>query len=130
MDANAQIVTGFLIKNNLRLAVAESLTGGLVQSKIVALEGSSGFFSGGLTAYIIGMKVHLLGVDRAEAERTNAVAPQIAEHMAKGICGLMKSQVGIGTTGYAEPDENLQVAIPYAYIGGLYQPCRRYCMPL
>ena len=83
--------SGFLIKNNLRLAVAESLTGGLVQSKMVALKGSSGFFSGGLTAYIIDMKVHLLGIDQAEAERTNAVAPQIAEHVAKGICELMKS---------------------------------------
>jgi len=67
MEPNYQIVTNFLLKNKIRLAVAESLTGGLLQSKMVALEGSSGFFSGGLTAYIIDMKVSLLGVDRAEA---------------------------------------------------------------
>lgn len=117
MEPKYRIVTGFLMKNKLRLAVAESLTAGLLQSKMVALDGASEFFSGGVTAYVIDMKVNLLGVDRAEAEKTNAVAPQIAENMARGICELMQSQVGLATTGYAEPDANLHVETPYAYIG-------------
>ena len=97
--------------------MAESLTAGLIQSKMAALEGASGFFSGGLTTYIIDMKVKLLGVDRAEAERTNAVAPQIVERMAQGICELMQAEVGLATTGYAVADANLQVDTPYAFIG-------------
>ena len=68
----------------LTLAVAESVTCGRLQARIGAISGASEFFLGGLTAYTIPQKVRHLGVDRALAEQTNAVSPEVAEQMARG----------------------------------------------
>jgi nicotinamide-nucleotide amidase len=97
------------------LAVAESLTAGHVQARVAAISGASTFFRGGVTAYSIEEKVKLLGIDRAAAMRVNCVSAEIAEQMARGVCALFDSDVGVATTGYAEPSAVDAVAMPFAW---------------
>jgi len=97
------------------LAVAESLTCGRVQARIGMISGASEFFLGGITAYSLAQKVRHLGVERAAAERVNCVSAEVAEQMARGACKLFGSDVGVATTGYAEPSADWQVVEPFAW---------------
>jgi nicotinamide-nucleotide amidase len=99
----------------LTLAVAESLTCGRVQARIGAISGASEFFLGGITAYSLDQKVRHLGVDRAAAEPVNAVSEELAEQMARGVCALFGAQVGLATTGYAEPSPEWKIPCPRAW---------------
>ena len=97
------------------LAAAESLTCGRVQARVGELSGASTFFRGGITDYGLEQKVQHLGVDREEAERANCVSALIAEQMACGVCRLFNSDLGIATTGYAEPAPDHGVSEPLAW---------------
>lgn len=101
----------------LRLAVAESLTSGNVQAAIGAESGVSVFFLGGITAYTLEQKVHHLGVDRGLAEACDCVSDEVARQMAIGVCHLFGSDLGVATTGYAEPAPTRGVDVPFAYWG-------------
>jgi nicotinamide-nucleotide amidase len=99
----------------LTLGVAESMTCGWVQVRIGAVSGASEFFLGGLSAYELDQKVRHLGVDRAHAESVNAVSAVVAEQMALGACAFFKSDIGLATTGYAEPYPAMGVSQPFAF---------------
>jgi nicotinamide-nucleotide amidase len=99
----------------LTLGVAESLTCGWMQVKIGATPGASNFFLGGLTAYELDQKVKHLGVSRAVAEPVNAVSAEVAEQMARGACRFFGSDLGLATTGYAEPVEERGIQTPFAF---------------
>ena len=99
----------------LTLSVAESLTCGWVQARIGSISGASDFFLGGITAYSVDEKVRHLGVDRAHAEAVNAVSLAVAEQMALGACRLFGSDLGLATTGYAEPSPARKVSEPFAF---------------
>src|ERR1043165_7142361 len=100
---------------SLTLAVAESLTCGRVQSRIGEISGASQFFLGGVTAYTLDAKVRQLGVDRAAARRVKCVSLSVAEQMARGVCGLFGSDLGVATTGYAEASKADGVRDPFAW---------------
>ncbi len=95
------------------LAVAESLTCGQVQARIGAISGASEFFLGGITAYSLDLKVKHLGVDRAAAAPVKSVSAAVAEQMARGVCALFGSELGLATTGYAEASAG--VPVPFAF---------------
>ena len=95
------------------LAVAESLTSGQVQARIGSIPGASEFFLGGITAYSLDQKVKHLGVDRALAAPVNSVSAAVAEQMARGVCVLFGSELGLATTGYAETAAG--VPVPFAW---------------
>jgi nicotinamide-nucleotide amidase len=97
------------------LAVAESLTAGHVQARVAAVSGASNFFLGGVTAYSLEQKVKLLGVKRAAAKKVHCVSAAVADEMARGVCGLFGADVGVATTGYAEPSAADGVAVPFAW---------------
>lgn len=99
----------------LTVAAAESLTCGRVQATIGAGSGASEFFCGGITAYSLEQKVRHLGVDRAAAKSVNSVSAAVAEQMARGVCLLFGSDLGVATTGYAEPSKVDNVAHPFAW---------------
>ena len=99
----------------LTLAVAESLTAGNVQARVAAVSGASNFFLGGITAYTLEQKVKHLGVDRAAAAEVNCVSAEIAGQMARGACALFGADVGVATTGYAEPAPAVGVDVPFAW---------------
>lgn len=100
----------------VKVAAAESLTVGRVQAELGRWSGSSGYFAGGVTAYEIAAKVKLLGVDAAHAAAVNAVSARVAEEMARGAAKLFGCEIGVATTGYAEPDPARGVAEPFAWV--------------
>lgn len=97
----------------LTLATAESVTCGRVQAKIGKISGASEFFLGGITAYTLEEKVRLLKIDRTAAKKVNCVSAKVAEQMARGACRLFKADVGVATTGYAEPAH--KIPQPFGY---------------
>jgi nicotinamide-nucleotide amidase len=104
-----------LLKRQLFIAAAESLTCGNIQAIIGAVSGSSNYFAGGITAYRIQDKARLLNVDEAHARSTNAVSERVAVEMARGVSELFRCDIGIGTTGYAEPSPAYGVDRPFAH---------------
>jgi nicotinamide-nucleotide amidase len=105
----------------LTISSAESLTAGRVQSLLSACSGSSAFFLGGLTAYNLEQKVRHLQVDRQVATSCNCVSALVAEQMAQGACALFGSDIGIATTGYAEPSPAEDVKDPFAWCALAYR---------
>jgi nicotinamide-nucleotide amidase len=99
----ASAVVDLLRTRRLRLATAESLTGGLVAAAIVSVPGASEVFDGGLVAYNHELKSRLLKVDPAWLAAHGAINAEVAEQMAVGARELFGSDVGIGTTGVAGP---------------------------
>lgn len=99
----------------LTLAVAESLTSGRVQAAVGAISGASNFFLGGITAYTLDQKMRHLGVDRAAAAAVNCVSAAVAEQMARGAATLFGADIGLATTGYAEPSPADGVTVPFAW---------------
>lgn len=104
-----------LARPALTLAAAESLTCGRVQAAVGSISGASNFFLGGITAYSLDEKVRHLGVARAAAKKVNCVSAGVAEQMARGVCELFGSDVGVATTGYAEPSPADKVSEPFAW---------------
>ncbi|MBI4626241.1 MAG: CinA family protein [Verrucomicrobia bacterium] len=104
-----------LLSPRLTLAAAESLTCGRVQAKVGEISGASEFFLGGITAYSLEQKVRHLGVDRAAAKGVQCVSASVAEQMARGVCALFGSDLGLATTGYAEPAPADGVVAPFAW---------------
>jgi nicotinamide-nucleotide amidase len=94
------VVGRLLVDRGLTLAVAESLTGGLVASRIVAVAGSSGWFRGGVVAYASEVKHDLLDVPDGPV-----VSAAAAEAMADGVRRRLGADVGLATTGVAGPTE-------------------------
>ncbi len=115
MSAAAELKTLLSARPRRTLAVAESLTAGHVQARVAAVPGASKYFLGGITAYSLDEKVRHLGVNRAAAKKVNCVSAVVAEEMARGVCELFGSDVGVATTGYAEPSPADGVAAAFAW---------------
>jgi nicotinamide-nucleotide amidase len=115
-EAEGRALHARLLALGVKVAVAESLTVGRVQAELGRWSGASGYFAGGVTAYEIAAKVRLLGVDEAHAEAVNAVSAQVAEEMARGAARLFGAEIGVATTGYAEPDLSREVSEPFAWV--------------
>lgn len=104
----------FLIEQKKTISVAESLTSGNIQSILASVNGASSFFLGGITAYNIDIKKQFFHFDYDKALSCECVSEEVALSMAKGITDIMGSDYGIGTTGFAVPNDN--VGVGYAYI--------------
>jgi nicotinamide-nucleotide amidase len=115
-DEEARALHGRLLALGVKVAMAESLTVGRVQAALGRRSGASGCFAGGLTCYATEAKVRLLGVDAAHAAEVNAVSARVAEEMARGAAKLFGCEIGVATTGYAEPDVGRGVAEPFAWV--------------
>jgi nicotinamide-nucleotide amidase len=102
------------------LAVAESLTGGLVAAEITAAPGASRAFRGSVTAYATDVKRDLLGVDGTLLAARGAVDPQVAAQMAVGVRKTLGADWGLATTGVAgpEPQDGQPVGTVYVAVEG------------
>ena len=99
----AGIVARLLIGRKLTLAVAESLTGGLITDRLTDIPGSSAFLDRGIVAYSNTCKMDLLGVPQDILEKYGAVSQETARRMAEGVQKLGKTDLGLATTGIAGP---------------------------
>ena len=92
-----------LTRQGLTIAIAESATGGMVASRLTDISGSSSYFMGGIVAYSNFIKTSILGVPEETVERYGAVSEQTAVAMAKGVRHLLRTDIGVSTTGIAGP---------------------------
>ncbi len=92
------VVGRSLVRAGLRLAVAESLTGGMVGARLTSVPGASDWFAGGVVAYGSDVKRSLLGVGPGPV-----VSEQAAKQMALGVAHLLGADVGLSLTGVAGP---------------------------
>ena len=111
----AKVIKERMVKLQLTLGCAESLTCGYIQACLGSVSGASDFFAGGITAYNLEQKVGLLGVERSHASEVNCVSSKVAIEMAKGVCEKFGTDISIGTTGYAEPSIENRVDKPFAH---------------
>jgi nicotinamide-nucleotide amidase len=88
-----------LLARGLTLAVAESLTGGLVAARLVDVPGASNWFRGGVVSYATDVKFSVLGVPEGPVVTSEAAAA-----MATGVRDLLGAEVGLGVTGVAGPE--------------------------
>lgn len=100
--------------NDNTIAVAESLTGGLLVSSIVDISGSSAYFKGGIIAYSYESKSDILKCSNELVKETCGVHPTIVLQMAKEVSIIFKSTIGVATTGFAESFDDKP---SMAYIG-------------
>ena len=96
-------IGGLLRKKKLKLAVAESCTGGLVCDRITNIPGSSEYFMGGIVAYAYEAKVKLLGVSWDTLTAFGAVSRQVVLEMARGACRALETELGVSVSGIAGP---------------------------
>jgi nicotinamide-nucleotide amidase len=85
------------------VAVAESLTGGMVAASIVDVPGASRVLRGGVVAYATDLKALLLGVDGDLLARSGPVDADVAAQMARGVRVRLGADLGLATTGVAGP---------------------------
>ncbi|MEV7195632.1 CinA family protein [Streptomyces sp. NPDC093510] len=102
------------------LAVAESLTGGLVAAEITSVAGASKVFRGSVTAYATELKRDVLGVDGTLLDERGAVDPEVARQMADGVRKVLGADWGLATTGVAGPDpqDGQPVGTVYVAVAG------------
>jgi nicotinamide-nucleotide amidase len=98
-----QVVGDLLSARGLRIACAESCTGGLLTSRLTDIAGSSRYVEQAVVAYANDAKVALLGVPAALIEQHGAVSEPVAQAMAAGIRAAAGVDVGVGVTGIAGP---------------------------
>jgi len=96
-------ISNILRQKNLKIATAESCTGGLIANIITNMSGSSDFFERGVVTYSNESKMELLDVPQDLLIKYGAVSKQVAKAMAKGIRKNSKVDIGISTTGIAGP---------------------------
>ena len=92
------VVGRLLVRAGWRLAVAESLTGGMVGARLTAVPGASDWFAGGIVAYGSDVKRELLGVGPGPV-----VSERAAREMALGVARLLGAEIGLSLTGVAGP---------------------------
>jgi nicotinamide-nucleotide amidase len=96
-------VTNYLIDKKLKIATAESCTGGLIANTLTNISGSSVYFDRGIVSYSNNAKNELLNVSEKLLEEYGAVSEPIAKEMAENIRKISKVDIGISTTGIAGP---------------------------
>ncbi|WP_432513992.1 CinA family protein [Kineococcus sp. SYSU DK001] len=102
MTSAADVVAA-LVAARVRVATAESLTGGLLCATLVDVPGASAVVRGGVVAYATELKTALLGVPDEALARTGPVDGFVAEEMARGACARLGADLGVATTGVAGP---------------------------
>jgi nicotinamide-nucleotide amidase len=105
----AERIVAELARRGERIAVAESLTGGLLTSALVDVPGASAVVSGGVVAYATPLKAQLLGVDARLLAERGAIDAEVARQLAAGARERLAidgrpADRALGTTGAAGPD--------------------------
>jgi len=99
------------------VAVAESLTGGLICSTLIEVPGASAVVRGGVVSYATDLKHRLLGVDGPLLATNGPVDPEVAAQMALGVRDRLGADWGLSTTGVAGPGPQGQIPPGTVYVG-------------
>ncbi len=96
-------VVELLKENKLKLATAESCTGGLISKRITNISGASSVFDCGIVSYSNEIKHKILGVNEEDLRKYGAVSSQVAKQMAIGALKISGADVAVSVTGIAGP---------------------------
>ncbi len=102
-----QMIGPLLRSRGLKLATAESCTGGLVADHITDIPGSSDYFLGGVVAYAYEAKVTLLHVSWDTLQLHGAVSRETVIEMARGVRVFLGADIGVSVSGIAGPGGGL-----------------------
>ncbi len=105
MSIQSRLVSS-LREKHLKLASAESCTGGLFSKLITDIPGASDVFEFGAITYSNEMKMRVLGVKKETLEKYGAVSHQTAVEMADGIRSFANADIGLSITGIAGPNSD------------------------
>jgi nicotinamide-nucleotide amidase len=124
VNDDAAPVLALLEERGGTLAVAESLTGGLVAAELTSVPGASRSFRGSVTAYATDLKRDVLGVAGPLLAERGAVDPEVARQMAAGVRRVLGADWGAATTGVAgpEPQDGQRVGTVYVAVVGPIGP--------
>src|SRR6056300_372568 len=93
-----------LTKKKLKIAFAESCTGGMLASEITSVSGASKVFGIGLVTYSNQAKITVLKVNKSIIQKYGAVSPQCCKAMVKNLSKISKAQINVSITGVAGPN--------------------------
>ncbi len=96
-------IVNALTAHGLKIATAESCTGGLISEMITRVSGSSSVIECGVCSYSNDIKMKLLNVQKSTIDEFTEVSEQCAKEMAEGVRLLAGADIGVSTTGYAGP---------------------------
>ena len=107
-----------LTKKKLKIAFAESCTGGMLASEITSVSGASKVFGIGLVTYSNHAKITVLKVNKSIIQKYGAVSPQCCESMVKNLAKISKAQINVSITGIAGPNGGTKTKpVGLVYIG-------------
>ncbi len=97
-------IVALLKEKNIKIATAESCTGGMLSAALVSIPGASAVFELGVTAYSAEMKERILGVKSETIRQHGTISRHTAAEMAAGVRRISKADIGVSVTGVAGPD--------------------------
>lgn len=113
-----EAVIGMLKEHHLKVATAESCTGGLIAKRITDVPGASEVFECGIISYANGIKHKVLGVSEDDLNRYGAVSEPVAKQMAQGALKVSGADIAVSVTGIAGPDsDSTGKPVGLVYIG-------------
>jgi PncC family amidohydrolase len=110
-----QQIADLLKKSRQTVSVAESITSGMISSRLTSVAGSSEYFIGGIVCYSSRIKVIQLGVPAALISQYGAVSKEVAVSMAEEVRKRFRTDIGISATGVAGP-----APVPPAPVGKVF----------
>lgn len=120
MDYNCieEAVVGMLKEHHLKVATAESCTGGLIAKRITDVPGASEVFECGIISYANEIKHKVLGVSEDDLNKYGAVSEPVAKQMAQGALKVSGADIAVSVTGIAGPDsDSTGKPVGLVYIG-------------
>ncbi|WP_295320595.1 CinA family protein [uncultured Sphingopyxis sp.] len=106
MEAGRRALVAALRKTDLRIAVAESCTGGQLAALLARDVELGPHLDRGFVVYSAGSKHQLLGVHREDVDRCDAVNPEVAEGLARGALARSDADLAVGITGFCGPQQD------------------------
>jgi nicotinamide-nucleotide amidase len=116
----AEAVGNLLRHRNLTVAVAESLTGGLLAVELTSEPGASDYFRGGVVVYATKAKHDLLDLDESILMGSGAVSEEAAGALAGSVARRFSADLGLATTGVAGPAELEGKPVGTVYLGAFF----------
>ena len=113
-----EAAVAMLKEHHLKVATAESCTGGLIAKRITDIPGASEVFECGIISYANGIKHKVLGVSEDDLNKYGAVSEPVAKQMAQGALKVSGADIAVSVTGIAGPDsDSTDKPVGLVYIG-------------
>lgn len=106
-----------LLARGETVAVAESLTAGLIAAALTETAGTSNTFRGGLVVYATDLKAQLAGVPEALLDRYGPVSRPVAAALAAGVADRLAADFGLSSTGVAGPATQGGAPVGTVFVG-------------